>query len=412
MNHNELFKLYIDLIPQYFICKCPASICSASGYSKLDLLANHVSYNCYSFRTPTPDLNKLNQFFSENSGIYTKSEIKSQNNLSKIIEEELVSEWLEIKGYDFGWIDFFDFMSEIDKRTNENSSVGFNFIIDPKLESGVSSIFKIEDLKSFDLLGDSLFSYIEIDKNFNFIDYNCINWSSIENERLQEFVPGFLKPLMKKIKDEKKLGITKTKRGDLIIYDEYGILASKRKGKWKIYEATTIKNAFTDVMGGSCGGKGYWTASSLFQLALDLSYKRHGALVVVSKNGDDELEKIITNKGSILGNETKNQIHTLLKQTIDKIDLGNDDYKKKYFPLVQEICSIDGAVTVENTGKIFSFGSIISSHENAEKSGARSTAALSSVIYSEHNVALKVSSDGEIELIFKMCDEILSLNFL
>ena len=80
--------------------------------------------------------------------------------------------------------------------------------------------------------------------------------------------------------------------------------------------------------------------------------------------------------------------------------------------MLGEITSIDGALTINEEGKIHSFSSIIKSHEKVNKVGARSTAAISSVLHLNNTIALKVSSDGEIELIFKEDDEVINLKFL
>ena len=76
--------------------------------------------------------------------------------------------------------------------------------------------------------------------------------------------------------------------------------------------------------------------------------------------------------------------------------------------MLGEITSIDGALTINEEGKIHSFSSIIKSHEKVNKVGARSTAAISSVLHLNNTIA----SNDEIVLIFKEDDKVIHLIFL
>lgn len=405
MQRKEIIEIYMKMIPQYFKCNC-----KEVRFPKIKL----AEQNLNSFRRPVPNLAELNSYLEGKLDDYLKLKIPYNRLLIEIIEMDLLIKWLEIKEYKLDYRPILNFLNEAETRTNENSNVGYNFIINFGEESNRENFFDIKEYKSLDLIGENLFTYIELDKNYNFIEYGGTKWNSLKNGSVQDFFPNFLKPLKSLfLRESKILGITKTKRGDVLIYGKDGILASKRKGHWKIYETSQIKNSFVDIISNTgMGGKGYWIAYNLYQLAIDLSYKRHGALIIFSKSDKKHLKNIISNEESILELSKIGQINHMLKDSIENIELGTADIENDSFSILTELASIDGAITISNDGKIYSFSSIIKSHDKVNKVGARSTAALSSIYHEQDIVALKVSSDGEIELLFKKCEEILSLKFL
>ena len=392
------------MLPQYFRCK---SI--KNNFYTINIAGDKIK----SLNPPVQKLRALNAYFESRIPFYLSLEISYEKLLCELIELDIVTKWLEIKDFNLNYNLILDFLKKLESRTNENSNIGYNFIINFDIKSDQMNFFEIEEHKSLDLIGESNYTYIELDKNYNFIDYNCINNVIVEDDSIKDFLPNFLNPLKSLfLPKTKKLGISKTKIGDIIIYSKSGLLASKRKGHWKIYDPTQIKNTFVDIISNTgASGPGYWIAHNLYQLSIELSYKRHGALIIFAKENNMDLENIISNKESIISNVNTNKINVLLKNTIEKIDLSTRSSSRKYFPILIELASIDGAMTISNEGKIYSFSSIIKSHEAVNRVGARSTAAWSAIEISPNVVVLKISSDGEIEMIFKRFNENLSLKF-
>jgi len=232
---------------------------------------------------------------------------------------------------------------------------------------------------------------MRVDSNWSFIDYDYIKWNEINQPDQYKLLPEFLYPYQSVLR-EGECGITRTKRGDLIIYDRTGLLASYRKGFWKIYEVTSIKNTIKSIL----GGHNHWMASNLFEMLFDLSYRRHGALIIIDKASKSE--QFINNELSLINNgSTGSKLHQALSNRLQGICLNDKDLDKISKPLLLELASIDGALVFDNKGKIISFGSMIKTHEKATTEfGARSSAALSA--FYNKALAFKVSSDGEISL--------------
>lgn len=127
------------------------------------------------------------------------------------------------------------------------------------------------------------------------------------------------------------------------------------------------------------------------------SYRRHGALIIFDL--DETFNDKIQNQHSILDG-TDNILYSALESSISLINLNtkfNKDIRKS---LILELSSVDGAIVFNKSGKVKSFGSIVKNHINANmQEGARSTAAVSAYNYGMSPV-FKISSDGEIQILF------------
>lgn len=85
------------------------------------------------------------------------------------------------------------------------------------------------------------------------------------------------------------------------------LLFTKRKGNWTIYESLHLKNAFLDAIPDT----DYGVKCNIFDLIWNLSYRRHGAPIILSEKG--LFENHIINKESILGKSA-----SPLRATLDK----------------------------------------------------------------------------------------------
>ncbi len=334
--------------------------------------------------------------------------IESKRIRQEIIDQWLVKKWLQVKGYDFDWTSMFDYVIELESRTYENSSIGFTFIVKPE-GRGSESLFHPHYQKYLDVLSETRYTYFYTNEKWQYLNYNFIDTSRISHLKQYKFVPEFVFPYQQQLYDIKNIVVTKTKAGDLLIYNIDGIIATRRKGHWFIYEPTDL---WTCVKSLSPTNK---IGENILELLLDLSYRRHGALLVFCE--DCNLNSCISNPSAIIYGEATSKLHSLLAPKIQEICITCPDVKDISKPLILELASIDGAIIFDKeTGNIKAFGAMINHHEKVTKEqGARSTAALSAF---HHNmIPFKVSSDGDITLYYnhhnKAGDhELVKINFL
>jgi hypothetical protein len=385
-----LFDNIVDTVPQWYK--------SQVGKYEYIIKINGKDYKFNSFKRHTPDLggiyrsikNKVNRWASNMPDNPTPSDLNQ-------VREKIALEWLNNHDKKVEWTKVFAYLDRLQYRTHENESISLNIIISEGNGSDTITMRGIQD--TIDLLGTSLHTYIKVDKEIRFLSYERSMWSSISDNTSYKFHPEFLHPIYSELK-KGEYSVHLTRRGDIIILNEKGILASKRKNRWFIYDVRTLKNNISlsikeTVKGKNVGGS-YRVACNLFETILDLSYKRSGALLVY-----DPGKKVITNianKNSILTNKHAEGAHEMLMDSVRKIDISAKDRAKRGKRKLIEIASLDGAVVFDEN-RVTAFGAMIETSSNAgSHTGARTTAAHSAYEYGGYPI--KVSSDGDINIVF------------
>ena len=96
--------------------------------------------------------------------------------------------------------------------------------------------------KFFDRLAASpyTFTYLAVDADLRLMNYGSVEWSHVNNATSHKFYPEFLHPIHS-VMDDTDLVAHLTPHGDLVIMDKAGILATKRKKKWRIYDPETVE---------------------------------------------------------------------------------------------------------------------------------------------------------------------------
>lgn len=210
-------------------------------------------------------------------------------------------------------------------RTYENDSVTLNVVISEG--DGTHDITTREIQKILDPIGCSQQTYIHVDKNLNYIDYKEILWSEITDSKDYKFNPEFLQPF-KSVLGAGKYSVHLTRKGDIVIMANYGLLVTCRKGQWSIYDVATFKNSIVDIVGD------YRVGCNLFEIMLDLSYRRHGALLIYDPK--HSVIDHIVNRDSIIagGNPKPDLAREIFTKAILPIEMGNANHterKKDYF---------------------------------------------------------------------------------
>jgi hypothetical protein len=376
---ERLFKSMISLVPQWYVADC--------GPNEDHFESDGVKVSFYSQRPLTPALRNLrtwcglalNYACANNPLLETPSFTES-------LQEYLVLRWLKDQCDKVNWLKAINYLKHVTARTYENNAVTLNLIVSQG--SGTADITDRRFQKVLDQLASSPFTYLRVTQNLELIRYEEIRWEQITDPISYNFYPAFLHPAHCALAPT-EFSLHVTSRGDIVIMSQSGLVASRRKGQWKIYDVATFKNTIVDCLGN------YYVGANLFELLLDLSFRRHGALLVYDR--DLMVKEQVINKGCVLGT-TCEGIFDGLRESVCNMDIGKAVGSLKQRRLLAEIASIDGAVLFDES-RILAFGAMIKPHDDAlGKAGTRSTAALSALLYGGRPI--KVSSDGEVTIHF------------
>ncbi len=337
-----------------------------------------------------------------------------------VIVEGFAAEWLRMQSREPDWVKIIKYLETVSRRTSENLPVALTLIVRPG--AGIGDITQAHLQKFFDRLAASpyTFTYLAVDADLRLMNYGSVEWSHVNNATSCKFYPEFLHPIHS-VMDDTDLVAHLTPHGELIIMDKAGILATKRKKKWKIYDVRHFKSSLAYCLGSRD------VAANLIEVVFDLSFKRQGALLVYDP--EHRILEHILNPVSILnpqsiptppwkrnGNSLPNRPcgQALIGSSIEDIAIGKRSGSIKKKRQLIELACIDGAIVFDDT-HLLAVGALIRTHpDSGSQLGARANAARSAYLWGAHPIA--VSSDGDVTVHFqsrsrdRQCDAV--MNFL
>ena len=381
-----LLAAVVDLVPQWYDAD--------HGPCQQSLTVGGTTRTFWSTRRLTPELSRLRNVARSqlNGWLATLSDPPRPREV-EAVQEALVLKWLEITAPRADWVKLFSYVERVRQRSYENTPVVLNLIVGE--EGGTQDVTAPAIQKVLDPLASSPHVYLRVDRELRFVGCEDILWSEVEDSDDYKFHPEFLHPVYEHL-DNGEVSVHLTARGDLILMDPRGLLAAQRKGAWYVYDSATFKNAIVDTLGGNAH---YRVGANLFEVVFDLSYKRHGALLVYDP--DHEVVPHIINRESVLwgGGALPDAARAMLADVASEIAMGAVGHSERRKRVLLELASLDGAV-VFDAERVLAIGAMIAPHEDVGgHPGARTTAAESA--YRWGGTALKVSSDGDVSVFFR-----------
>lgn len=377
-------KHLISLVPQWYT--------AAFGEHPNVLQINNYSQTFFSGRSLTPNLRKLLDKMNLTIDVLIPNPLLEQPSFVQVLQEHFAIEWLKILEGTINWPHVIDYLNMVSGRTYENSQVSLNLVISP----GDATEYISGDgwQKIVDQLASSPFTYITVNRRMKFVSYNEVDWDEVGEPDSYRFYPSFLHPI-NSVLNEGEFSAHVTSNGDIIIMDHVGMIASKRKGQWKLYDMATFKNCIASYV------KDYWMGAHLFELSMDLSFRRHGALLIFDPA--QRLLEHVVNQESFVDTTAEKSGQRLIASAVRNINLTEQGGLKNNRRILAEIASVDGAVIFDGKG-VVAFGAVIKPHESVgSETGARTTAAKSA--YAHGAIPLKISSDGQATVYFQSSDD-------
>ena len=356
---------------------------------------------------------------------------KTMYNIS--IEQGLFT-W--IVGSDIGYItSFFDILNEWSVKTYEGKNVTLGFVINPDIKDCANSIdwlpFMKEDTVA--VITDCIHSIIELDSECKMVNYLSIS----ENNKLPEcelipFVPIRFTHIIKNYVTGNKVGVLLLNNGDIILAKKGSVRFVKRNNHWLNLSYKAFYNVLQPFIEKNKMDPNI--IQNVFASVLDVSFSHAGGIIAIVNTIDDNPQKnflstdilnpcenLLTNDGlddeknalkSFIKNHKKSEKYLttkekaenqkkiserkkiILKREILSKLVSDNNFATLDRKLRSELMSLDGACILDTRGNILSFGAIIK-NDSGSSGGGRSAAAKK---LSEYGMAIKISTDGYIEL--------------
>lgn len=387
MNEHFVLDAVVGAIPQWY------SGARAPWMSEL-VLGEDRRTIC-SHRAPTPHLEALLAYVNENLEVW-HAQIRDPVSPSDVaaIRKAVALKWLSLHDDGVDWPRLLAYMEYLKDRTIENQTLSRNLVIGSG--RGDIDITSLSVQKVLDPLGSSHHVYLKVDPNLRFLGYEELSWDDIREDKDYSFSVDFLHPFSHCVADGNYLAHL-TRQREIVVLGQAGLLAAERRNRWYVHNSTTLRNSLIDIFGNPHIG------SNLYEVIVDLSYKRHGALLVYDP--DHTVVDQVINRESVFGPEGRpDEVHRMLAPAAHGIALGSESKTGVKKRLIMEMAHLDGAV-IFDAESILAFGAMIRTHPDAGGVvGARTTAAVSA--YLDGGTTVKVSSDGDVCILFSEKGEI------
>jgi hypothetical protein len=386
---TEIGTEIIDLVPHWYKADC--------GPEKYSIPVGQHVISFFNHRKLTPSLALFLKRICGRTRNLPLEYFAQLPSLIDVLLESLAIEWLRIHSPTTDWTRLIKYLEAVARRTHENQPVPLNIIIRPG--EGTGDITQPYVQKVFDRLASSPYSFLMVDPALRLIDYGEVEWAHVTDSLSHKFHPEFLHP-MHCVMTPQDLSAHLTPQGDLIIMNKAGLLAARRKRKWKLYDVRTFKNSLAYCLGN------YHVGANLFEVVFDLSFRRYGSLLIYDPqhctrshilNPESILSPGWSSDGKLNCNLRCGQ--ALIRPSVEGLALGQDKGPLKKKRRLLEMACVDGALVFDDN-HLLAVGAIIESHPGVgNQLGARTTATRSAYLWGAHPV--KVSSDGEVTIYFK-----------
>ncbi len=386
MHENQLLQQIVDTVPHWYLAEHAPHIYSLAVGGEELKFASHSPLS--------PDLGAVYDFIGSRLEEWAASlpEVVTLRELSSI-RREVVIAWLQRHDAQVQWERLFAWADNLEFRTSENHAVTLNLVISPG--DGGTDITLVSLQKGLDSIATSGLVYLEVDRDLHFLDYRQITREDICQISAPSFNPEFLDQFASVLGPSQwSFHITET--GDTIILDSGGLMASCRKGRWLIYDREALTDAASAIFGSR------EMAANILLSALDLSYRRRGALLVFDPERSVAEHLVECACRIVDPDRPPTGIHALLGPRAATIRMGATSERENQRKLLLELATIDGAVLFDREA-VLAFGAILHMHEDARGwLGARTTAAYSAHLWG--GTPVMISADGEMTIVFESSD--------
>lgn len=279
-------------------------------------------------------------------------------------------------------------MRRLAEQSYENKSISYGLLIRPDGETH-ETVFPSDFFgkKRYRALSDGFRTAFEVTSGGKLL--GLLDLKDLGTGRNQQhFFPEWCEHIAE-ASNHRSCGIALTRQGDVLIFDSGSLRFTYRAGRWQYWNHRHVCDLFrnrarvqhvpTHVLPR--------VVKSIYRAALDVSFRRSGALFVLLRNRKNKQKLVIP--GDAIGDANREATHAAFDETLAE-------------PIVQtmprvrlaELAGLDGGVVLDNHGHLLAYGAVLKTTGRFNPSeGSRTKAAISA---SRYGIAVKVSSDGEI----------------
>lgn len=290
-------------------------------------------------------------------------------------------------GFEGDIVSLLRFVRALTQETYENQRLAYGVVVSSQL-TGSEPILQAFDSKRLKCLTDGFSTALLLDGHGKIAGYAALHVPANEAFRLSRR-PWWVAGLADRAADVGGIGIALGRSGELTIVSRGRLWFSHRTGRWQIWNHPEIMERLTSEWHGR-GKRGRVDAvlRCLYHLALDMSFRRSGCLLIVLC-ASKYLGDLLVSMTDAVGFRGRRSIERALDTQFGRKPVQVSDRR-----ILADVASLDGAVIVDRNGSVLAYGAMTKPASGSNQ-GARTRAAVAA---SKLGLVIKVSSDGQIAM--------------
>ena len=294
----------------------------------------------------------------------------------------------------------FSALHKLSEQSYENKALTFGCILDPR-KTGQSSgaNFPAEFLRSkkYKALSDGFRTAYIVSTNGRILGFADLDRYYKDKDSLTEkhYFPDWAEAIARSSR-KGRCGIALSRQGDILVFDEGTLRFTYRYGRWQYWNHNHLVNLLRDRaraqrVPAALAGR---VIGAIYRASLDVSFRRSGGLFVILHNRKDLRQ--IAKDGDAIGDNKRGNT-----------DLEFDNVLKDHTiqslprPVIVELASLDGAVVLDNSGRIRAYGAVLQPRKSGKLRGTEGSRTKAAIGSSNYGLAVKISSDGDISVYYK-----------
>lgn len=189
----------------------------------------------------------------------------------------------------------------------------------------------------------------------------------------------------------KRVGVTLTTQGDLLVFHAENIRFTYRFGQWQYWNHAHLVDLLRNAARVQRVPKNVIprVVRAVYRAALDISFRRTGGLFVLLRNR--QTLRDLVRPGDALADDKRHARDSAFDSALPTRSL-------QLLPrsVTAELAALDGAVVLSNKGEILAYGAVLEPKRRGKIAAAEGSRTKAAIGASNYGVAVKISSDGDI----------------
>lgn len=287
----------------------------------------------------------------------------------------------------------FDALHTLSEQSYENKALTFGCIFESKKHAtGAGPQFPGHFLssKKYKALSDGFRTAYDISANGKILDFVDLDRFGKKDLTEKHHYPDWAEPIARASRSD-KCGIALSRQGDILIFDNGTLRFTYRYGHWQYWNHAHLvyllrnraraQRVPQEILGRVVG--------AIYRAALDVSFRRSGGLFVILHNRK-HLNEIVR-----VGDAIDDSRRSATDRQFDEV-IREHNIQSLSRVLVVELASLDGAIVLDNSGRIRAYGAVLQPKKAGRLRGAEGSRTKAAIGASKYGLAVKVSSDGDI----------------